>query len=286
MVIVEHLAGVRQQRLHVLPSPVGPSAEDTQSHRVLGQPASLWDLLQGFSQGIVTLPLGPAEQMPDAVAVQQVEPKPFSLVPGMALPGATGSIARLPGAAPARAVGAGRSIGPVKPEPQYRTTKATGGPAGPALIHLVTRRGHIQPAESLGALHRAGVQALTPARDATETAKQGRGRLRGDLCREVDRRLLSIELQAPRVPLQHVVEGITAPLAMTTRARRALECHRPHQRLDRSRARRAGLQWTLTRLTVQRSATACVLIMMGTPRLGHACGERRAQPQNRLAHLG
>src|ERR1041384_6485683 len=100
MVIVEHLAGVRKQRLHVLPYPVGPIAEDTQSHRVLGQQASLFDLLQGFSQVIVTLHLVPAEKMHDAVAVQQVKPKPFSLVPGMTPPGATGSIARLPGAAP------------------------------------------------------------------------------------------------------------------------------------------------------------------------------------------
>src|SRR5919198_1754169 len=139
MVIVEHLAGVRKQRLHVLPYPVGPIADDTQSHRVLGNQASILDLLQGVSQVVVTLPLVPAEQMHDAVAVQQVEPKPFGLVPGMTPPGATGSIARLTGAAPARAVGTGRHIGPVNPEHQHRTTKATGGDAGDAVINLVTR---------------------------------------------------------------------------------------------------------------------------------------------------
>src|SRR6516164_10228815 len=99
--------------------------------------------------------------MHDAVAVQQVEPKPFGLVPGMAPPGATGSRARLPGAAPARTVGTGRHIGPVNPEHQHRTTKATGGDTGHALINLVTRRGHIQHAEPLGDLRREGVQALT-----------------------------------------------------------------------------------------------------------------------------
>src|SRR5215468_5651531 len=152
MVIVEHLAGVRKQRLHVLPYPVGPIADDTQSHRVLGNQASLFDLLQGSSQVVVTLHLVPAEQMNDAVAVQQVEPKPFGLVPRMAPPGATSSIASLTGAAPARAVGTGRHISPVDPEHQHRTTKATGGYSGHALGNLVTRRGHIQHAEPLGDL--------------------------------------------------------------------------------------------------------------------------------------
>jgi hypothetical protein len=73
---------------------------------------------------------------------------------------------------------------------------------------------------------------------------------------------------------------------MTTIEIRALECNRPHQRLDRSKDRRSGLQWTLTRLTVQMGATEFVLIVMVNHRLGHACGERLAQPPNRLTHLG
>jgi hypothetical protein len=75
-------------------------------------------------------------------------------------------------------------------------------------------------------------------------------------------------------------------MAMTTIEIRALECNRTHQRLDRSRDRRSGLQWTLTRLTVQMSATEFVLIVMVNHRLGHAGGERLAQPQKCLAHLG
>src|SRR4030095_12136928 len=75
-------------------------------------------------------------------------------------------------------------------------------------------------------------------------------------------------------------------MAMTTIEIRALECNRTHQRLDRSRDRRSGLQWTLTRRTVQMGATVFVLIVMVNHRLDHARGERLAQPPNRLAHLG
>jgi hypothetical protein len=43
VVIVEHLTGLRKQRLHVLPYPVGPIADDTKPHRVLGNQALIFD---------------------------------------------------------------------------------------------------------------------------------------------------------------------------------------------------------------------------------------------------
>src|SRR5919106_6386544 len=172
VIIVEHLTGIREQGLHVFPNPIGAIADDAESHRLLGNQASIFDLLQGFAQVIFALHLMPTEQMHNASAVEQVEPKPCGLIPIMSPPRPPRPGARLAGAASPRLLGTRRHIGALNPSDQYGAAKTAGGPLGYALLNRGTRWGHIQHAESLGHLIGEGVQALTTDRDATETATQ------------------------------------------------------------------------------------------------------------------
>src|SRR5688500_506701 len=171
MEIIEYLAGLWKQRLHMFPNPIGAIANDTKPHRILRNQTGIFNFFQGISQIVFTLHLVPTYQMHDAVLIQEVEPKAFGLVPRVPPPRPPCPVAGLARAPSPRLLGTRRHLGAIDPQDQDRAAKATGGHLGHAVVNLGTRRGHIQYPEPLGHLIGEGVQALTTDRDATETAK-------------------------------------------------------------------------------------------------------------------
>jgi hypothetical protein len=81
MVIVEHLASMRKQGLDMFPYPLSAIPNHTKPHRVFGNHARLFDLLQGLAQVVVCLHLMPTQDMHDAIAVEQVEAKSLGFAP-------------------------------------------------------------------------------------------------------------------------------------------------------------------------------------------------------------
>jgi hypothetical protein len=59
MEIIEHLAGIGKQRLHVFPNPIGPITDDTKPHRLLGNQTGAFELL-GCDRAIPRVLLRPA----------------------------------------------------------------------------------------------------------------------------------------------------------------------------------------------------------------------------------
>src|SRR5215470_5227496 len=75
VIVVEYLTSLGKQRLHVFPYPLGAIAYHTQPHRLLGDHARVFHLLQGFAQVLFIVDLMPTEHMDNALAIEQVEPK-------------------------------------------------------------------------------------------------------------------------------------------------------------------------------------------------------------------
>src|ERR1700747_3638960 len=125
VIIIKHLTGTGKQRLHVFPNPLRPIADDAKPYRLLGQQAGVFDLLQGFAKLVFTLHLMPTEQMHDAIAVEQVEPKPFGLVPLVSPPRPSGPVAGIAWAAPPSTLGTRRHISAINAQHQHRTAKAS-----------------------------------------------------------------------------------------------------------------------------------------------------------------
>src|SRR5215831_5426720 len=112
-----------KQGLHVFPQPLSPIPNDTQPHGVLGNQAGVFDLLQRFAQIVFAVYLVPAEDMHDALAVQQVKAKSLRLTPLVAPPRPSGTMPCLAWATSPCTVGTRRHIGPINPQYQHRTTK-------------------------------------------------------------------------------------------------------------------------------------------------------------------
>src|SRR5215217_4209216 len=176
-IVVEHLTSIGEQCLHVFPYPLGAIAHHTKPHGLLGNQAGVFYLLQGVAQIMFMLHLMPTEHMDDALAIEQVEAKPLGFTP-LVLPSCPSRPgARLTRAAPPSALRPRRHIGPINPQDQHRTAKTACRDLGHAPLNLLARRRHLQHTEPLSHLLDQRVHALTTDRDATEMAKQRRGRL-------------------------------------------------------------------------------------------------------------
>src|SRR5713101_2943389 len=188
------------------PYPLGSITDDTPAHLCFWKHTSLFDLLEGLTELLVVLHLMPTEHMDDALAIKQREAKALRVAPCVLPPRPPRPLARLPRAAPPSAVGTRRHIGSVNPEHQHRTAPAARRQFGYPLLHLITRRRHIQNGEPLGRLIRQRVHALTAHRHPTETAQQCRSRVIRDFGSQVRRGLLHVELQSTRTPAQYLIE--------------------------------------------------------------------------------
>src|SRR6516162_5681753 len=285
VVVVEHLTRLGEQRLDVLPYPLGAIANHTKPHGLLGNHAGVFHLLQGLAHLMFRLYLMPTEYMHDALAIEQVEAQPLGFAPFVVPSCPSCPLARLPRAAPPSARRPRRHIGPINPQDQHRTAKTACCDLGNTPLNLLARRRHLQHTEALRHPLDQRVHALTTDRDATKTAKQRRGRLVRELGCQVHRCLLHVKVHPTRTQAQHLVERITAALALATIEIRPLKLDGTHEGLDGATYRRACLQQTLTCRTVQRGATVFCLMAVLNNRLCYACGERLAQAPDRLAHL-
>jgi hypothetical protein len=117
------------------------------------------------------------------------------------------------------------------------------------------------------------MHALAADRQATEMAKQRRGRLIRQFGRQVHRCLLHVKLHAPRTQPQNLVERITPTMTVMTIKIRAAHLDIPDHGLGSARHRQACPQEALTRCTPQGLSTLFFGVSVLDNRLGHACGE-------------
>ena len=100
MVVIEPLTGAGKQGLDVFPYPLGSITDDTQAHLLLGNHTGLFDLLEGLAELLVVLHLMPAQEMDDALVIDQREAKALGISP-LAVPrGASGPRVPLPSSSP------------------------------------------------------------------------------------------------------------------------------------------------------------------------------------------
>ena len=85
MRVVEHLAGIGKERLDVLPNPRSPIADHTQSDLICGYHPRLFALLEGLTQLFLVVHLMPAQEMDNALVIDQIQPKALGIAP-LAMP--------------------------------------------------------------------------------------------------------------------------------------------------------------------------------------------------------
>src|SRR5262245_1694074 len=114
----------------------------------------------------------PAQDLHDALAVEQVEAKPLGFAPLVAPAGPSSPVACLSWTASSSALRTRRDIGPINPQHQHGTAKT----ARRDLVHtprnLLARGCHLHHAEALGRLAGERVHALTTHGNATELPEQ------------------------------------------------------------------------------------------------------------------
>src|SRR5262245_40111258 len=123
MGIVEHLASMGKQGLDMFPYPLSAIPNHTKPHGVFGHQARLFALLQGFAQVAFRLHLMPAQDMHEALAVEQAETHSLGFAPLGSPLCPSRALARLARTAPPSALRTRWHIGPRKPEHQHRTAE-------------------------------------------------------------------------------------------------------------------------------------------------------------------
>lgn len=279
MGIVEDLTGMGQQGRHVFPHPRGAIPNDPPPHRLSRNQARLFHLLSSLAQLVVVLDLLPAEHMHDAITVEQVQAPPLGCTPCVLPPCPPRSLGGLAWPVAPRPRRTRWHLGPIDPQHQYGTAKAT---LGHAPIDLLTGRRPIQHAETLGDPIGEGVQALAAHAHAAEALTVRRRRVTGQCDRQVGRRLLHIKLQAACMPPQDLGERLATVVPGTTRAIRARKFACPPHRLHRARYHPARPEEMRTRYTLQGFAPLFLLGRMFDQGLGYAAGQLLAQGPDRL----
>src|SRR5215216_2758823 len=99
--------------------------------------------------------------MDDAIAIQQIETKPFGFTPLVAPPRPASAVAGLARATSPSTLRTRRDIPAIHAQHQHRAAKAPCRHLRHTLVNLGTRGCHIPYTEALGYLTRYGVQALT-----------------------------------------------------------------------------------------------------------------------------
>src|SRR4030095_744893 len=123
VVIIEHLTSLGKQCLDVFPYPLGPITDDAKGHRLFWNHASLFDLREGRAELLLILHLMPTEHMDDALAIKQIEAKPFRVTPLPPPPCPPRSLGSAPVARYAGAVGTGRHIRAINAQDHHWTAK-------------------------------------------------------------------------------------------------------------------------------------------------------------------
>src|SRR5215510_5001099 len=273
VVIVEHLTRLREHRLDLLPDPLGPIADDAQPHGVLGNQSGIFDLVQGFAHIVVAVHLMPAEHMHDALAIEEIEAKPLGFAPLVVPPGPSGALPCLARAPASRTVGARRDIGPINPQDQYRTAKASGSDLRDAPINLLPRWRHLQHIQALSHLLSERVHALTTDGNATEPPKEPRGRLIQDFGSHIHGSLLDVRLHATHTYAQYLVKRIGPRMAARTIEVGPRKLDSPYHRLDTARHRTTGGQPARTGGTRHRLPTLFLGMRLMHNRLRHPTGQ-------------
>src|SRR5919109_76215 len=125
VVIIEPLTGLRTQGLDMFPYPLGPVTDDAEAHLLFGNPAGLFDLLEGLAQLLLVLPLMPPEHMDDALAIKQRETQALRVTPLPPPRRALGTRAPLPITGRPGPGRSGRHLGTIDPQSQHRAAGAS-----------------------------------------------------------------------------------------------------------------------------------------------------------------
>src|SRR5215813_6615172 len=106
VIVVEHWASPGKQRLDLFPNPRGPITDHTKPYLILWNQTRLFDLLEGLTKLSLGLYLVPAQEMDDALVIDQIKPKALGIallavprgasgprvpLPSLALPSAFGT---------------------------------------------------------------------------------------------------------------------------------------------------------------------------------------------------
>src|SRR5918999_2416960 len=102
-----------KQALDVFPDPLGPITNHTKPYRLLGNQAGFFHLPQRLAQLVFRLHLMPAQDMHDAIAVEQVEAKPLGFAPLVSPPRPSCSLASRAWTAPPSTLRTRRHIGAI-----------------------------------------------------------------------------------------------------------------------------------------------------------------------------
>src|SRR5262245_45010354 len=124
VIVVEPLARPGKQRLDVFPNPRGPITDHTKPYLILWNQPCLFALLAGLTQLFLVLHLVPAQEMDDALVIDQRKPKALGISP-LAVPrGASGPRVPLPRLALPRACGTRGHVRPIDAQHHHRTAQA------------------------------------------------------------------------------------------------------------------------------------------------------------------
>src|SRR5712691_12151172 len=172
--------------------------------------------------------------MDHTLDIEKRKPEALGISP-LAVPcGASGPAVTLSLWALPRTFGTGGHIRSINAQYQHGTAKAPCCHLFNAVRNLLAGRRHIQHAQLLGGLMHKRMEALTPQLHPSEITEQRVCFFIGPLDGHLSRRLLHIELFAPRRQIEYLIKGINPAASRGTVEVRSLQLHRTHHGLDRS----------------------------------------------------
>ncbi len=283
---IQHLAGMRKQRLHRLPYPRRSIRHHTTPDFLFGNQARFLHLSERLAYLAFPLHLMPTQKVDDAVALQEVQTKALGLAPLALPPRPPCALAPWPWPTAPSAVRPQWPIGPLDPYHQHWTTQTALGPLGKAPLDRRSRGRDISHGEPLGSLGHQRMHTLTTDGNPTQLAKRRRGRVIGSRGHEVGGGLWHITVETARTQAQHLIAGIAAVATVATLAIRALQLEGANHRFNGTSNRGTSCQETLTGGT----GPVCSLLFLWVGVLedqrGSATRALLPQGPERFAHLG
>ena len=171
VVIIENLAGLRKQHLHMFPYPLCSIGDDTQPHFPRRNQTRFAHLLECLAKFPFILHLVPTQEMDDAIAIEQIEAKALGVAPLAAPQGALGPLPSWSRAALPGAVGTRGHVRPIDPQHHDRTAPTPRGHLGNTPLDLVTRWRHIQDRQALSHVIGQRMHALAAQAHTRQIAK-------------------------------------------------------------------------------------------------------------------
>jgi hypothetical protein len=224
--------------------------------------------------------------MDNTLAIDEIKPEALGIAP-LAVPcGASGPAVTLPLLALPRTVRTGGHISAINAQDQHGTAKAPCCHLFNALRNLLAGRRHIQHAQLLGGLMHKRMEALTTQWHSGEITEQRVRCFIGHLDGHLSRRLLYIELFAPRRQIEYLIQGINPTASRGTVEVRTLHVHWTHHGLDRACNDGPSWQLPMTLGTMRRLSGQLTTMGMRNNGLAQAAGELLSQLPHGFGHLG